>query len=549
MGIPSYYRKLVRVCPGLVVADAETEAAEVAEVAETKEAGEVDWFFMDFNCLIYHCLRRPGTPAYPEGAEQEAAWVEAFLNIVTDYTVDVIRRVGPRKGAYLAVDGVVPMAKMRQQRMRRFTSAWWASQGKSKDGGAVGRAWDTNAITPGTVFMDRLDAVLRARMTLEGKEGVWRVSGCREAGEGEHKIMAEWRRLAGVGPVGSVAIYGLDADLIVLSLLTRERLGQGAVWLFRESTDKGETQYDLFGRECFEWFSIEVLRAWVVSSVAVPPSLESEWIENYACMMSMLGNDFLPSSLSYKMRDDGHGVLVEQLAGLFVGGVRLVRGVESEVSRDGLTALIRVMAAQEEERVTSMVLKKRRQAAEIPDVSIGEEDWPLAVMEENALLWYGPEGRGRPRLDRNWRDRYLGFFHGFSASSESVDQLCREYLRGVQWVWSYYTGAEVCFEWSYPWSLPPLWVWLAGYLERHELPECGIGLRGCEIEPVEQLAVVLPLASWSLIPPSAVRALPYRAPHLFPSEFRFDSVGKRYFWECECRIPVPSVRMLRAFIF
>lgn len=533
MGIPSYYRKLVRVCPGLVVSD-----------ADTKETREVDWFFMDFNCLIYHCLRRPGTPAYPAGGEE--AWVEAFLKIVADYTVEVIRRVGPRKGVYLAVDGVVPMAKMRQQRMRRFTSAWWAEQGKSKDG-VVGRGWDTNAITPGTAFMDRLDAVLRARIALEGKEGVWRVSGCREAGEGEHKIMAEWRRLAGVGPVGSVAIYGLDADLIVLSLLTRERLGHGAVWLFRESTEKGETVYDLFGRECFEWFSIEVLRAWLVSAAvtsAAESESASEWIENYACMMSMLGNDFLPSSLSYKMRDDGHGVLVEQLAGLFLGGVRLVRAEEG-VSRDGLTTLVRAMAAQEEERVAGMVFKKRRQAAEMAEVPIGEEDWPLVVMEENVLLWYGPEGRGRPRLDRNWRDRYLGFFHGFPLSSESVDQLCREYLRGVQWVWSYYTGAEVCFEWSYPWSLPPLWVWLAGYLERNELPACGVGLRGCEIEPVEQLAVVLPLASWSLIPPSAVRALPYRAPHLFPSEFRFDSVGKRYFWECECRIPVPTVRAVR----
>jgi 5'-3' exonuclease len=274
---------------------------------------------------------------------------------------------------------------------------------------------------------------------------------------------------------------------------------------------------------------------------------ETEWIVNYACMMSMLGNDFLPSSLSYKMRDDGHGVLVEQLAGLFRRGLRLVG--EGEISREGVAALFREMAAGEEERVAAMVLKKRRMASERAEVlPVGHEDYPLAAMEETALLWFGPEGKGRPRLERDWRDRYLGFFHGFRDSpAASIDHLCREYLRGIQWVWSYYTGAEVCFEWSYPWSLPPLWVWLAGYVERNELPACGIGLRGSEIEPVEQLAIVLPLASWSLIPPSAVRALPYRAPHLFPSEFQFDSVGKRYFWECECRIPVPTVRAVRSW--
>jgi hypothetical protein len=28
---------------------------------------------------------------------------------------------------------------------------------------------------------------------------------------------------------------------------------------------------------------------------------------------------------------------------------------------------------------------------------------------------------------------------------------------------------------------------------------------------------------------------------LFPTEFGFESVGKRWFWECEADIPIPSI--------
>jgi 5'-3' exonuclease len=66
----------------------------------------------------------------------------------------VVRLVQPRAGIYLAIDGVVPMAKMRQQRLRRFKSVW-LKQREQRSG-----SWDTNAITPGTVFMQRLHAGL-----------------------------------------------------------------------------------------------------------------------------------------------------------------------------------------------------------------------------------------------------------------------------------------------------------------------------------------------------------------------------------------------------
>lgn len=552
MGIPSYYRKLVRTCPRLI----QTERGGGADEER------VQWFYMDYNCLIYHCLYRPGAPVYP-GKEGEAAWIPVFLASVMDYTVEVIRRVNPEKGVYLAVDGVVPMAKMRQQRLRRFTSAWLAEQGIGRDGVKQEQKeekqekkeiWDTNAITPGTAFMDQLHEAMLSRIRAEGKEGVWRVSSCREWGEGEHKILAEWRRAQRIGATGPVAIYGLDADLIVLSLLGAEE-GKENVWLFREAMERGEIQYDLFGQECYEWFSVGELRRWLVSGIQE----DVAFVYHYVLMMSFLGNDFLPSALGDKMRDDGHAVLVGLLREQFQAGHRMLQE-DGSLCGDGLRMFFRELARGEAVRIGDAVGKKRWRGehAKREHVAgssgtestggmyeVGHLDWPLSQQEEAVL-----EVRGR--LAPDWQPRYLvHFFPGLPNHPTSRDTLCRAYLYGIQWVWAYYTGRweDVCFEWYYPYSLPPLWEWLAFFLESKgcELPPFAgtVQLRGVDLQPTEQLALVLPLRSWNLLPPCPQRVLPYRAPHLFPTEFSFHSVGKRFFWECEAMIPMPTVRSIK----
>ena len=552
MGIPSYYRKLTGSCPRLVQSQ---YGGGGGGGDKDNGKGRIQWFFMDYNCLIYHCLYRPDAPVYP-GPEGEKEWVRAFLETVMEYTVNVIRQVQPEKGVYIAVDGVVPMAKMRQQRLRRFTSSWLAERGMGRDGkekekekGLNGEAkrWNTNAITPGTVFMDQLHEALVARIAQEGKTGVWRVSSCREWGEGEHKIMAEWRRGGYGGGGEAVAVYGLDAGLIVLSLMAGETsLRAGGVWLFREAMDRGAVQYDLFGDECYEWFSVGELRQWLCQGI--PEADQRGFVLHYVLMMSFLGNDFLPSSLGYKMRDEGHTVLLDILRSQFLSGMRMLEE-EQSLRWEGLQTFFRALAREEAWRVEEAVVKKRRMTERAWTAEemgrVGHEDWPLSQREEHVL-----ENPMTGRLHSQWRKRYLvHFFPGLPDHPTSRAALCQKYLYGVEWVWAYYTGQmdDVCFEWSYPFSLPPLWEWLA---EEKGLPPLTgtVVVQGSEIQPTEQLALVLPLDSWGLLPSSCPqRVLPYRAPHLFPTEFSFHSVGKRFFWECEAMIPIPTVREVKAW--
>ena len=111
----------------------------------------------------------------------------------------------------------------------------------------------------------------------------------------------------------------------------------------------------------------------------------------------------------------------------------------------------------------------------------------------------------------------------------------------------------MCFNWFYPYSVPPLWEWLSGFLKVLPLPlfPNAVRVKAEDIRPVEQLALVLPLESWELVPTGTKeRMLPRLAPWFYPEAFSFESVGKRYFWECESAIPLPTIievkEMLRA---
>jgi 5'-3' exonuclease len=240
MGIPSYYKKLIDTVQGLVLRRHPEEI--------------VDWLFMDFNCLIYHCLYQKDMPVYPGITEQES-WEADFMERIVRYALHVIRQVQPAVGVYLAIDGVVPMAKMRQQRLRRFKSVWLNTHATE-----IHSKWDTNAITPGTVFMKKLRIRLEKMMK---EDNTWRFSSSDEPGEGEHKIMAQWR----TGTYqGNMAVYGLDADLVVLSLLGRTTCPSiDKVWLFREEMQEGAIVYE-DGSACFEWFSIHALSEWLSSA-------------------------------------------------------------------------------------------------------------------------------------------------------------------------------------------------------------------------------------------------------------------------------------------
>ncbi|GAA6013539.1 hypothetical protein JCM8202_000722 [Rhodotorula sphaerocarpa] len=218
MGIPKFFRFMSERYP------------LISQLIQENRIPEFDALYLDMNGIIHNCSHPNDDDATFRISEHDI-----FLAIF-NYIAHLFAVIKPQKLFFLAIDGVAPRAKMNQQRSRRFRTAKEAKDtlDKAKRRGEEipeEAGFDSNCITPGTPFMARLSAQLKYFIAKKVSEDAdWRgveivLSGHEVPGEGEHKIM-EYIRLnkaqPGYNPNMRHCMYGLDADLIMLGLLSHD---------------------------------------------------------------------------------------------------------------------------------------------------------------------------------------------------------------------------------------------------------------------------------------------------------------------------------------
>lgn len=502
---------------------------------------------------MYYVLRQmPPVSSAPS----QHVWEGQFCEAIASYMAQLVTLAAPTRGVYVSCDGVVCAAKRKQQRLRRFKGPWLAAAEaavRREAGGAAAAAaeercnsrttvtaeaapllsesrWDQNALTPGSAFMERLGGTLIDAGRLLAKKTSLKihVSTTSEPGEGEHKLLAHMRA---VRPA-TCTIYGLDADLILLSMLLRVDTGAN-VRLMREAQE-----FERGGGEG-EWRSLDVSALADVTLGGRP-----DRVRDYVAAMSLLGNDFLPRSLTHTVRDDGIPFLIRSLEkSVWGAGLSLV-GDDGGLNRGALLALLRPWAAMEEQNMLAAV-KDAVKASRRP-AGIGATPEETALREFNAqpARWCAVRALLDPRnseqLIPGWRDLYRGQWRAGNVG---------EYVAGLAWTWDYYSGRPVDLGWFYEAHLPPLWSDVVAALERSaDVMLSAPALRFTEPLPAWlHLLSVLPADSArSLLPTNRQLAL-QKAPWYWPTSWSLFDVGRSQIWECEPVIPVPPESVVRGW--
>lgn len=205
----------------------------------------MDVLGIDFNCFLHKYLQADNP-------------IGSVLVALDTLLTQVVRA----RQVYIAFDGLVPYAKMVQQRYRRM---------RRQDPGP----FDKHQISPGTPYMRELADAVRFLFP----NAV--VSDTLERGEGEHKIFA-WLRTLPDEQRKSICIYGLDADLVLIAIAQSHL---GSIQILREQEDGG-----------FSTISVPALRS------VLPTDPETYVRMSVTCF----GNDFLPNLAMFSLREDGY---------------------------------------------------------------------------------------------------------------------------------------------------------------------------------------------------------------------------------------------------
>lgn len=569
----------------------------------------IDNLYLDMNGIVHNCARSSAgnggidSKRYASTATLPKTNQEIFLDVFK-YIDNVVTLIPPEKLLFLAIDGVAPRAKMNQQRARRFCSALdrktehdRLSAEDPMYAAAAQEPFDSNCITPGTLFMQELTSVLQyyvAKKISEDRQwaGIEVVlSGAESPGEGEHKIMEYIRTMRESGrmqPNTRHCVYGLDADLIMLGLVTHEP----HFFLLREKIDfnswrkksgpRVATSLDtaVFGE--FELLSIGVFREYLASELGADnnsklPFFDVERVtDDFVFIVILIGNDFLPNLPTMAIADGTLNVMLHlykralpRMGGYLTQSGKIVpERFEYFMAKLGMLDKLIMRGKLEAEEQANRGRKKGTRNTAVQNMDLddvfgfkhtfanGESRLAAVRSMKLAELKLEAENINRRVADRELVEMKTNYYSQkfgkdfVSGDRAGLQHLTQRYIEGIWWVLRYYSEGCRHWRWFYPFHYAPFPSDISGIgakLAKYELTTFTVDR---PFRPLEQLLSVLPpVSSWCL--PKPYRALMTSAASpirdLYPSEFETDLNGKRNDWEAVVLLPfVSEERLLKA---
>ncbi|RLM69433.1 hypothetical protein C2845_PM17G02220 [Panicum miliaceum] len=618
MGVPSFYRWLVGKYPNIVVPAKEDDGAEGTSSPPPPGGagpnGVYHNLYLDMNGIIHPCFH-PEDQVYPPTTFDE----------VFEYMDRLFRIVRPIKLLYLAVDGVAPRAKMNQQRSRRFKAAKDAkdaeveekllrdkfrAEGREVQPQATNELSDPNVITPGTAFMEKLSMALeyyiRARLN---NDPAWKdikviLSDSNVPGEGEHKIMSfirAQRSRDNYDPNTRHCLYGLDADLIMLTLASHElhfsilhedMLHQNQpencialakelfkteepkkciVWFPRatEMTPRGKSP-----KKPYQFLNIWVLREYLELDLKIPNQVVKTDIERliddciFICFLT--GNDFIPHIPSLEIHECAVDLLLEVYKQTFnkMGGYI----VNTEKLKDKHAAYLKVSRLEKffhelslyEEKIFLKRYEMRERLQRNIMRQAAEKEWDERNFDNMEQNPDGPDmtvdsfsaqcsistcsgDKSDIRLGlAGWKSRFYREKFGverFNEVGKLKNDMAQKYLEGLRWVLQYYFEDVPSWSWYYPFYYAPFASDLKG-LSRFKISFT----IDKPLRPFNQLLVVLPQERQLICTIKCYRKLMENEESsiqkFYPSDLQIDTHGKRFLWQGIAKLPFIDEKLL-----
>ena len=489
-------------------------------------------------------------------AMSEEERIKVVASKILEMIFDLVYKIKPTEYLVLAVDGVAPMAKITQQRKRRYKKAKdemdkLNSESQLDDTEDMkapeGVPFDSNCITPGTKFMQLLDLYiqqfindnLKLRTNIFPPNVIY--SSHLTPGEGEHKIF-ELIRSGHIKPStnGANVMYGTDADLVMLTLLSKLPY----LHLYRE-------EYSVRNRRMeVNVVNIDALREYIHGELnallEIPQYIDIDTTtRDFVIMVFFEGNDFVPHIIAF----DDVGKTINKMIEIYQVMSKPLTNPSGDLNWENFSNFIQELAKREED-----LLKK---------VAAQDFVYPFTILDKASTKKYTTIDEGTfgndmfeskvqvtldfPKFQGLWYENALTPYtksgtdfmikndiKGVPFTQMGVIDMTYQYMLGIQWVLHYYLQGTkaVSSRYIYPHHHAPLLKELGvimEYLWKHDkapsVESIKFSILDPKITPIHQLIAVMPPSSWKFIPEPFRGLMLTRFADLSPTDFKVEKEG------------------------
>ena len=528
MGIPSFFSYIIKNHSNIVK-------------KLTANPIKVDNLYLDCNSIIYDVVK---SIDFSQLGDSD---INTIIKSVCLKIDEYIFTVKPNNNIFITSDGVAPIAKLEQQRNRRYKSVYQNNIMRSIFNNTNPDPWNTTAITPGTFFMKKLTEYIHNYYQFNKTYNVKNIilSCSDECGEGEHKIFDFIRNNSLEHYNKNTVIYGLDADLIMLSINHLPIADN--IYLFRETPHFIKSiNSDLEPNESYILDIPELARVITMdmnNGEELNTQQKKNRIYDYIFLCFFLGNDFMPHFPSLNIRTGGIDKMLNAYKAT-IGGTNENLTDGKKIYWKNLRKLVQYLVNNEEEYLKlETKLRDRREKQKIPNETPDEKIKAfdsLPIYERNSEKFINP-------YKPNWQSRYYKVLFNLNIDNVRRKQICTNYLEALEWTMKYYTTGCPDWRWCYNYNYPPLLCDLIHYIPYFETEF----VKNVEANPVSelvQLCYVLPKQSLHLLPDKLYKNLLEHHDDWYQTDCTFVWAYCRYFWESHVNLPHIDIDELEDFV-
>ncbi|XP_050453966.1 5'-3' exoribonuclease 1 isoform X1 [Cataglyphis hispanica] len=585
MGVPKFFRYISERYPCL------------SEVIKEHQIPEFDYLYLDMNGIIHTCSHPNDDVCFRISEE------DIFKNIF-HYIEVLFNMIHPQKLFFMAIDGVAPRAKINQQRGRRFRAAKDAEiqEAKAKAKGIEipkEKRFDSNCITPGTLFMAKLGEQLKCFIEHKiSMDDAWKkckilFSGSEVPGEGEHKIMDYIRYMKASKDYNCNSrhcLYGLDADLIMLGLCSHEPNFS----LLREEVKFGKQQVRMTPEETkFCLLHLSLLREYIEHEFSpVKDKLSFAFdiekiIDDWVLMGFLVGNDFIPHLPNLHITNGALPILYRaymEVLPTLEGYINEAGTLKLDRFEKFMEKLSRLDLEQFNEHYADLkyfesktgrrpneterhVYKKSEDDESAFPQKIQNKDLDALIKSTTEMsLDHSDDDDDEDDSDcindidmiddesdsdiynmefvQHKRDYYMNKLEYKNVDAEVLRSQAEGYVRAIQWNLRYYYHGCCSWSWYYPHHYAPYISDIKDFKDLKLEFELGEPFL-----PFQQLLAVLPAHSKDLLPKTFQSLLTEESSPIinyYPHDFKTDLNGKKQEWEAVVLIPFIDEKLLLA---